>query len=469
MKRLLPPPFLAAVLAVGCASTPSTAPAPEPDLKPELQGAVLVLLDTVRADHLSAYGHARQTSPALDSLARQGVLFEQVVSFAPWTLPSVASLLSGRRSDAVLVGDRLQASLIEGFAAAGFVTAAVTEGGFVSSAFGFNRGFATYAEEEGAVQLRQAGQPRELDPKGGIENTFRSAREWITAHRGERFFLMIHTYEPHTPYTRQTFTSGMSRGQIGDVFRIAMLKGLRSGATRLDAGELEYLDALYDGGILESDRHVGELLGFLERQGLRDRTLVVVTSDHGEELGEHYPAHAGDHGHALHDDQLLVPLIIHDPTGTQAVGRVGSQVRLFDVLPTMAEILGVPLPRGLDGQSLVPAMRGETQADRVAFGGSTKAGPPRAFVRHRGYKFIAVLDPRTTGKPLSGTVPRFQLYDLRADPGERQNLADGRPELTRQFLGVLQRLGSGPPGVVEVPEEVEGPLLERLRSLGYLR
>jgi arylsulfatase A-like enzyme len=468
MRRSAGSVLLVLSMGAGCGSTPPPEPAPHAP-PPELQGVVIVLLDTVRADHLSAYGHTRATSPVLDGLARRGVLFEQVVSFAPWTLPSVASLLSGRRSDAVMVGDRLQSSLVESFAQAGFTTAAVTEGGFVSSTFGFDRGFETYVEEEGEVQLREPGQPRELHPRGGIQNTFRLAREWIAGHRGERFFLLIHTYEPHTPYTRHAFTEGMPRGQIGEVFQIAMLNGLRSGATRLDAAELDYLAALYDGGILESDRHVGALLEFLERHGLRDRTLFIVTSDHGEELGEHFPAHAGDHGHALHDEQLLVPLIIHDPTRTPAVRRVRSQVRLFDLLPTVATSLGVALPAGLDGASLLPAMEDPQHADRVAFGGSTKAGPPRAFLRHHGYKFIAVLDPRTTGKPLSGTVPRFQLYDLRSDPGERRNLAEARPELTRRFWGVLQRLAAGPPGVVEVPEEVDGPLLERLRSLGYLR
>jgi arylsulfatase A-like enzyme len=435
----------------------------------ELQGAVLIVLDTVRADHLSAYGHARRTSPVLDRLASRGVLFEQVVSFAPWTLPSLATILSGRPTGAVYVDGRLRESIVERIGAAGYRTAAITEGGYFSRRFGFDLGFEDYVEEEGPVQLLPPGQPRDPNPSGGIHRTFRTAREWIAAHRDEPFFLVIHTYEPHTPYERRTFAEGLDRGSIGETFRIDMLPALKSARVRLDDAELDYLAALYDGGIHESDRYVGEFVEFLASEGLAERTLLVVTSDHGEELGEHYRTHAADHGHALFDDQLLVPLVVCNPIESYPVKRVAAQVRTMDILPTIAALLGVAPGEGLEGASLVPLMRGEERQGRIAVGGETKAGPRRAFLRHRGYKFITVTSRAEGKRPLPVQPPRFQLYDLRNDPGERVNLANERPELTRQFLETFRRLtaGSADPGLSPDPDRLDAELLERLRSLGY--
>jgi arylsulfatase A-like enzyme len=433
-----------------------------------LQGAVLIVLDTVRAGHLSAYGHERRTSPSLDRLAQEGVLFEQVVSFAPWTLPSVATILSGRPAGEVYVDGHLRESIVERVRAAGYRTAAVTEGGWFSKAFGFDLGFADYVEEEGAVQWREPGRGRDREPTGGIESTFGIARRWLSAHRDDRFFLVIHTYEPHAPYRRRTFAAGQTSESIGDVFRLEMMPELKSGRIRLGDEDLAYLAALYDGGILESDRHVGALLVFLETVGLRDRTLVVVTSDHGEELGDHYRTHAGDHGHALLDDQLLVPLILHNPVEAYPVRRVTAQVRTMDILPTIAEILGVVPGADLAGSSLVPMMRGEERGGRLAVGGDTKSGPRRAFLRDRGYKYIAVLGPHEEGRPLPFEPPADQLYDLRADPGERSNLASERPELAREFREILAGLGGGPDGARVLPDRLDPEQIDRLRSLGYL-
>jgi hypothetical protein len=458
----------ALVLAPACRA-PQVPAEPVDSSRAEIQGAVLIVLDTVRADHVSVYGHRRATSPALDRLAGDGVLFEQVVSFAPWTLPSAAAILSGKRAEAAYIRGRLRESVVERIRSAEFRTAAITEGGFFSSTFGFDLGFDEYQEEEGAVQLKPRGVQRDPTPAGGIETTFRNARRWVAAHRDERFLLMIQTYEPHTPYVRHAFTRGLDRGSIGDVLRINMLPALRTGRVRLNDSELDYIGALYDGGILESDRHVGSFLKFLESQGLRERLLVVVTSDHGEELGEHDRARAADHGHALFDDQLLVPLILHNPLEPYPRKRISTQVRTMDILPTIADILGVDPGQGLDGASLVPLMRGEESAERPAVGGSTKAGPPRAFLRYRGYKFVAVLDPRQGDDPLPADPPRFQLYDLRADPGEQINLAGERPELMGRFLEMFGACSAGTGTTTGLPDEMSGELRERLRSLGYLQ
>jgi arylsulfatase A-like enzyme len=461
-------------VVVACATGSCGGPDPEgagsPSAGRELQGAVLILLDTVRADHLSSYGHTNRTSPVLDRLASQGVLFEQVVSFAPWTLPSLATILSAKPPGAVYRDGRLRESIVERIAAAGYRTSAITEGGYFSRQLGFDLGFEHYVEEEGHVQLLPPGQPRNPNPTGGIHRTFRAARDWIAAHRDEPFFLVIHTYEPHTPYNRHAFTEGLDRGSIGDVFRIDMLSALRTARVRLDDAELEYLAALYDGGIHESDRYVGEFLSYLESAGLRDRTLVVVTSDHGEELGEHYRTHVADHGHALFDDQLLVPLILYNPVESYPVKRVTAQVRTMDILPTIADLLGVAPGEELDGRTLVPLMRGEERSGRMAVGGETKAGPRRAFLRHLGYKFITVTSPSQGKRPLPTRPPQHQLYDLRSDPGERVNLAEQRPDLTREFRETLRAVTAGRagPALAPDPERLDAELLERLRSLGYV-
>ena len=453
-------------LAFGCARSESEAQA-----RPgKLQGAVLILLDTVRADHLSCYGYDRLTSPHIDALARDGVRFERVIAPSPWTLPSVVALLTGEYAERVLPG-KLTRSLPEVFQRAGFSTAAVTEGGFVSTAFGLDRGFGFFKEEQGAIQLLGRHRPGDRDARGGIEQTFERAKQWLSRHREERFFLLIHSYEPHAPYSRRTFAAGMDSGVVGPVFRVSSLSALQTGQIVLSDEEIEYIRALYDGGILESDRHIGEFLAFLEETGLSDRTLVVVTSDHGEELGDQYPASTGDHGHSLRDPLLTVPLVLYDPTHDYAVREVSAQVRLLDTVPTIAEILGVTIDRAIDGSSLVPLMNGSDSEDRLALASQTRRGPLRASVRTLGFKFITTLGPGRGTIPLLPEPPPQQLYDLVADPEESRNLVADRPELAQMLLRILDERFSGFRETLE-PETTHGidpAVLERLKSLGYVR
>jgi arylsulfatase A-like enzyme/Tfp pilus assembly protein PilF len=436
-----------------------------------LHGALLIVLDTVRADHLSAYGYRRPTSPALERLAARGVLFEQAISSAPWTLPSVAALLAGDDSARSFDAEqrRLQRSLVEAIVRAGFATVAFTEGGFVSRYFGLDRGFLEYVEQEGAVQLGSAEQPARGPAGGSIEKTFAAARAWLDRHGDAPFFALIHTYEPHTPYTRHTFTEGLERGRIGAIFGNADLRELQRGGAAPTPVELRYLEVLYDGGIRESDRQVGALLAHLEQSGLAERTLVVVTSDHGEELGEHFPHHAGDHGHSLRDTLVRVPLILANPLERYPVERVSAQVRSVDILPTMAALLGAPVPEGISGRDLTPLLRGRAGAERVAFGAFTHLGPNRAFVRSDGFKYIATTEGEAK-RPMATVPSETQLYDLRADPTEQRNLAGERPEL-RERLGEelwQQRQAAGhgtpAPSLEGLPDE----LRERLESLGYV-
>lgn len=478
-RSRLPGPLLLLALV---AAVPLESAAQQADTEAvRLQGAILVIIDTARADHLSAYGHRRDTSPGLRALAARGVLFEQVVSYAPWTLPSVAAILAGDRfSRAYDVSkETLRRSLVEDIQRAGYTTAAITEGGFVSAHFGFDRGFGEFREERGAVLLdadRQGdgeGKPRQTAGAGGVKQTFSLARAWLQEHAGEPFFLLIHTYEPHTPYQRLFFTANIPRGNFKAVLDGEMLDKIRRGKLEIGDAERRYASALYDGGLRVADNELSLLMKQLNQIGLADRTLLVVTSDHGEELGERYPQHLGDHGHALFDEQILVPLVIADPTGSYARKRVTSQVRSVDILPTIADLLAVPLREQGEGRSLVPLMRGDENSDRIAFGGVTRLTPPRYFIRHEGYKYIES-SPREGAQELSPVPPRIQLYDLRNDPGERQNLAAEDPERVRAYhrqLAEYLTLSHGSrenESIEPAANRLDTELRERLRSLGYL-
>ena len=435
----------------------------------ELRGAVLILLDTVRADHLSCYGYGRETSPALSELAGKGSLFEKAVSFSPWTLPSVVNILSGCHPGPSSFEKRLKKSLVDSLQRAGFITAAFTEGGFVSRQLGMDMGFSFFIEEEGPVQLRSAGTELNTNPKGGIENTFRLAKDWLKGHRNDHFFLLIHTYEPHVPYTRNAFTKGIERGPFGEKFTSEDHIKIKKGTLSLNDDELQYIEALYDEGILEYDKQIGSFLAFLENTGLRDKTLVVVTSDHGEELGDHYLSFTGGHGHSLYDDLLLVPLIIHNPKESYAVKRVPFQIRLMDVMPTIIDILGGDDPQVV-GQSLLPMLRGLENTGRTAYGGSTKVGPERIYLRHMGYKYIRAIKSKEPQSHPDLTSPPIRLYDLQSDPEELTNIAQENPDLVNKLQEILTDIKSPASTGEDIlnTDEIDDALRKRLESLGYL-
>ncbi len=428
-----------------------------------LQGAVLILLDTVRPDHLGTYGYARPTSPNIDALAKDGVVFDQAVSCAPWTLASVAAILSGRypstdRGEDVVV----TTSLVERLRAAGYRTAGFTEGGYVSRKFGMDRGFETYAEDSGVIIAPK--------PTGGIANTFRQAHEWLAAHKDERFFLLIHTYEAHAPYTNRDFATGMDPGRIGDRFSIELLPELQSGRMTLTPGEIEYVKALYDSDILNADRYVGRFVDFVRSLGLDDRTLLVVASDHGEEMGEHYVTNIGDHGHSLYDNLLLVPLIIRDPTHAYATRRVAPQVRTIDILPTILDLLRAPADSAVDGTSLVPVMNRTSMDDRPVVSGWNHKGPLRASLRDRGVKYVTSAGVATIRYPLLNPPPDHELFDLRTDPDELENVYDSRPSVA---TAMDETLASRRRDILKpdhpAPALVDHELDERLKSLGYVQ
>jgi arylsulfatase A-like enzyme len=451
------------VLAVclGACSSPPATP----------HGFVLIVLDTLRADALSAYGNPRATSPSIDALAEEGVLFEQVISNAPWTLPAMVGLLSGADPSASVYGrGGLRQSLVERFRDAGFATAAFTEGAMVSEHFGIDRGFETFWAEEGTVQL-QSDQKRGVEPKGGIDDTFRKASDWLREHGRERpFFLMVHTYEPHVPYEREQFASELDPGALPrGPYRVADVHKVGSGELKIGEKELRYVRALYDGDVASADRHVGMLLDVLEDLDLADRTVVAVTADHGEEIGDRVPTRVGMHGHALDDFLLRVPLVIHDPTRSYPVRRVTAQVRLVDVLPTFLELAGVALDRSVNGRSLLPLMAGDREEGHPAYAVLRRLENGQivqATIRSEGYKLVAHWEDGP------GSDPKLALFDLRDDPHEDVDLAAERPELRDKLFARLEaryaEIERQGPVLLHGWRKMPATLESRLRSLGYL-
>ncbi len=447
---------LAWLLAPGCA--PSKAPRPD--------GIVLVVLDTLRADRLALYGHSRPTSPALDALAARGAVFEDVITNASWTLPALAGLLSARFPTREVFDRRLKTSLVERLEAAGWATAAFTEGGYFSKAFGLDRGFATYREEESAIRLTLRGEAYHESADGSIEKTFALAEQWLAQRDGSPFFLVVHTYEVHTPYRRGKYTTGLERGVLDETLEQSHVARIRAGELALGETERSYLAALYDGGVHRADRHVGELLAALERLGLAATTAVVVTSDHGEEFGDRVADYAGDHGHSLYDELVRVPLVLYNPLETYPVRRVAQQVRTIDILPTLLDLAGLPVVDGSDGRSLLPLLRGEQREARPAYAETHKFPPGRLALRRGGHKLIVRLPASRDAAAV------FELYDLERDPGERSDLARERPQLLAEMEAELRtlvtRFEKAGRADYRSPRETPREVIERLESLGYV-
>jgi arylsulfatase A-like enzyme len=325
-----------------------------------------------------------------------------------------------------------------------------------------DRGFRHYHETDRPTLVEKGG--------SDVEGTFEAASQWLRDNAESPFFMLIHTYEAHIPYRNRDFVADRAPKRIGPSFELSLKYEIENGELDLTKVEADYIRDLYDGDIRSADRHVGEFLELLAELGLDERTLVVVTSDHGEDLGDRVERHIGGHGHSLRDDLLLVPLVIHDPTRQFARRRVDVQVRTLDVLPTVVDLLGVALDDEMAGRSLLPVMLGDEVEHRMVMAGENRRGTARIALRDGRYKYIAAIEKGPPAHAMPGPpVPRVQLYDLESDPGETTNLARKRPDLAkpraRQLANWFNELGGQP---VEVKtRELDEKLRERLKALGY--
>jgi arylsulfatase A-like enzyme len=442
---------------------------------PDRPNVVLVCLDTLRADRLSSYGYARATSPRLDAWAAgHAALFRTVVATSPWTLPSHVSMFSGL--DAVRHGvNHFRPAppslemLAERFRSSGYTTAAITGGGYLRPQFGFAQGFDRF------VYWPERDTEREL--ASGIERAF----DWIERERGRPFFLFFHTYEVHYPHLRrQPFfdrlagASGATppAAQIlmqshgwrglrapGDYF-LARHRGEPDWHAPLSADENELVNLMYDSGVAYADAQVGRLIDHLASLGLADRTVLIVTSDHGEALGEDDRA-----GHSyLEDYNVLVPLLVGLPNGRGAGATIDRQVRLTDLAPTIVDAAGLGADLGDDGVSLLHLIDGEPA--RVPDRAWTYAPAANRGLALRLTGRLKYTYNDTAWEQLRGEE---RLVDLDRDPAEHHNLAAEDPRtvpLRAEATAALSAQHRGPRIVLRNagPQQLRGELYGALTA-----
>ncbi|MEO8199744.1 MAG: sulfatase [Gemmatimonadota bacterium] len=427
-----------------------------PAVKANQPNVVLLVMDTERADHLSAYGYPRLTTPHIDSLAQHAVLFEQAFSAAPWTLPSHASIMTGRKSNEHGAGTRTLwnlddrfPTLAESLSKVGYAT-----GGFVSNLFwtgrstGLNRGFLHYEDyfrnPADAVNRTVLGRLllfpaiEWLSSNNDIPGRRRAADinaemlRWIDGTRGHPFFAFANYNDVHQPYR----PAKGYEGRFGSVRSVGNVRGLQIGAWDQDqavppAPVVANLIARYDESLLAMDHAIGALLDSLRSRKLLDHTLFIIVADHGEHFGEHGIM---AHGQSLYGQEIHVPLIIRDIGVDQPGVRVAQPVSSVDIAATIAERVGLP-PGAFPGSSLLSSLPGrpgpvfsevKTRARPKGFR-TVKTGQAESLIQGE-WHFI------------SHTGGVSELYNRATDPDELTNLSDSAQyrNILSNFQGELQ-------------------------------
>jgi arylsulfatase A-like enzyme len=428
---------------------------------------LLISIDSLRRDHVSAYGYKRPTTPQIDALAREGVLFDMAVAPTSWTLPSHVTMLTALPARLHAVRETNQrfsrdvVTLAEVLSDTGYATAGFVAGSFLSSTHGFGQGFDVYNDY--TILERERGK---LGSHLTSPLSVGLVRRWLDdqadADQQRPFFVFLHMWDVHYEYLPPPpYDTMFDPDYTGDITGRGFMDDPRINRD-MPPRDREHLVALYDGEIRYTDDHLGQLFDLLAERGILDETIVVVTADHGDEFFEH-----GRKGHAetLFDEVLLVPLIMRYPAGIPAGSVVDRQVRLLDVAPTILSLAGVERPEkfGYCGpavsacRDLTPFISGQSsdKPGLVAFGHLRR---DQVSIRTETSKLIR--DTRFN---------RARRYDLTNDPAERSNLYGSDDPQANTLLGnLLDQWWSGEVGKPQ-STEIDAQQLEILRSLGYLK
>ncbi|HWZ82004.1 MAG TPA: sulfatase-like hydrolase/transferase [Terriglobales bacterium] len=391
---------------------------------------VLITIDTLRADHLGCFGYQQIKTPNIDGLAVDGTLFTRAFTTVPVTLPSHAAMLTGAYPMLSgmhdFSGNKLspqQPTLATVLKQSGYATGAVIAAAVLDSRFGLNQGFDFYYDHFDFNRLDEANLEETERPGNQVAD---QALDWLAKNSQKKFFLWMHLYDPHFPYRPpEPYAS-------------------------------EYASHPYDGEIAFADEQVGRLLRFLKDKGLYQNTIIVLSGDHGESLGEHGEK---THGFFIYNATMHVPLIIHLPG--KAAAKVAAPVSLVDLMPTILAAIGAAVPSQVQGRSLLPVIRDEgSERERTVYG--------ETFLPRLHFNWSELRGAENT-KYHFIDAPRPELYDLAKDPGELHNLfADKKAvadEMRTQLKGLIRENSAGK----ELADKagLDPALMERLKALGY--
>jgi len=456
--------------------TPPTSPAPAgvPAALAGKPNVILIMVDTLRADRLPAYGYSAIRTPALDTLASDGAVFEHAFAQASWTKPSSATLLTGlypSTHQAIGKANLLPeavTTLPEAMKAAGWRTGGIVTNINLAPSFQFDQGYDEYlylapdyffgasesssklAAYNGLRLLRERFLSKQKEVRHYYQDaatTTAAANTWIDRNSRSRFFLFLHYMDPHDPYFAHPY----------DSHAVA-----RVDTPRPDPARAKELSDLYDGEIVFLDAHLGEFLDHLKTRGLYDDSLIVLTADHGEEFHEHG---GWWHGTTLYDEQIRVPLIVKPPKGAPGApaglrGRIDGIARSLDIAPTILAMCGVTAPKAMQGISLVRTGPGdETFAEEDFEGNRIRA------LRTSEWKLMEANPRNPRG------LPESALFRMKDDPRETRNLASSeatrgeamRAKMDHTLGAALRAAVAGKQG------KIDAATRQRLKALGYVQ
>ncbi len=409
------------------------------DAAPGDFNAVLITIDALRADHLSCYGYHRST-PVIDSLARAGSLFEHAISQAPWTFPSFISMMTSLYPETISNCERValdpaRTTLAEVLSANGVGTAAFLSNPCLVNLYNVTQGFdyVSHAYQQPVFMQNIVGSKlydiigeinAKLFLREDAEILVERALSWLEKNKDGRFFLWIHFIEPHVPYGdpwNNLWPSDPAyHGKIGrgwDEF-----EKFYEGRTKLNDADISHLKFLYDGDIHYVDYHLEGFFNYLKQQNLWDKTLIILTSDHGEEFLEHGRL---IHGIGAHAELVRVPLIIKLP-GQNEARTIPGQVQLLDLAPSVLDVFGLPPAKDMMGRSLLPVIGGQERDPRPAFSSCSYLGHRIISIRYENYALIYNEDKNS-----------FRVYDIETDPLELRNIYEtqrGKSDLLWKML-----------------------------------
>ncbi len=435
---------------------------------------LLIIIDTLRADHLNCYGYDAIQTPAFDRLAADGIVYKKAISQASWTKASIASILTGLYPSThqaihkvnILPDDVV--TIAEAFEQEGYLTIGLPNNENITPARNFQQGFQFYVPLEPDFffygtessfhltfynQLRLVRE-RFLVQGKRVEDYYqdayvvnRHATEWIDRIDGDGFFFFIHYMEPHDPYFPHPY-DGTGYARVNNPNPPPEMART-------------YLD-IYDGEIVYLDQYLGELMTYLEEKGLYEDLLIVLTADHGEEFYEH---EGWWHGTTLYEEQINVPLIIKLPGNEHAGMEVDDLVRLIDIAPTILTVSGIDVPPLMQGSNILPDSTGEVSGHDFVFSEEELEGNVLHSIRGSEWKLILANEGNPRG------LDSEELFNLSADPLEKINLSEEKKEMVSDLRDqALETLSQALAVSVEAQEKEHGDVeRERLKALGYVQ